>query len=98
MTQTEVTDTLLDHYFALTDRALNQATVAPPERSHLRKVATDFLSMAKNYRRDASHMREKGDYPRALGAVYYAHAWLDAGARLGLLDVGGDDELFTLAD
>jgi len=30
--------------------------------------------------------------------VYYAHAWLDAGARLGFFDVGLDDKLFCLAE
>jgi hypothetical protein len=94
----EISDKLLDHYFALMDRALASARIAPPPKSHLRKTAEDFLSFAKNYRADALHLRNKGDYPRALGAVYYAHAWLDAGARLGLFDVGGDSELFTLAE
>ena len=94
----EVTDALLDQYFAVTDRALKKAKVAVPERSHLRKVAEDFLDMAKRYREDAQHLRRKGDLARAVGAVYYAHAWLDAGARLGLFDVGGDSDLFTLAE
>lgn len=94
----EVTDALLDHYLALTDKALSQAKPAPPAKSHLHKTALDFLAMAQAYRQDANHLRKNGDYPRALGAVYYAHAWLDAGARLGLFDVGGDSELFTLAE
>lgn len=93
----EVTDALLDHYFALTDRALQKVKIAPPKEGHLRKVAEDFLDMAKRYRSDAAHLRKSGDYARAVGAVYYAHAWLDAGARLGLFDVGGDSTLFTLA-
>lgn len=94
----EVTDELLDRYFELTDRALAKAKTAAPARSHLRRLAEDFRSMAENYRRDAQALRQGGDYPRALGAVYYSHAWLDAGARLGLFDVDGDDELFTLAE
>ena len=32
----------------------------------------------------------------ALPAYSYAHAWLDAGVRAGLLDAQGDDRLFTL--
>lgn len=94
----EVTDALLDHYFALTDRALAKVRVTPAKEGHLRRVADDFLDMARRYRSDAEHLRKNGDRPRALGAVYYAHAWLDAGARLGLFDVGGDRDLFTLAD
>ncbi len=93
----EVSDEILDHYFSVTDRAMDKVKIAVAKNSHLRKIAEDFLDMAKNYRSDAEYFREKGDYVRALGAVYYAHAWLDAGARLGLFDVGDDHELFTLA-
>ena len=64
----------------------------------MRRIAEDFLQMARAYRRDADHLRAQGDLARAVGAVYYAHAWLDAGARLGLFDVDGDDTLFTLAE
>ena len=41
---------------------------------------------------------EKGDLVNAFASVNYAHGWLDAGARLGLFDVGLDDKLFTLAE
>ncbi len=34
----------------------------------------------------------------AFAAVNYAHGWLDAGARLGVFDVGADDRLFTLLE
>jgi uncharacterized protein len=88
---------LLDKYFDLTKRALAKATIIAPEKSHLHDIAKDFRSMAESYYKDAQHFRTQGDLARALGAVYYAHAWLDAGARLGVFDVGGDDQLFTLA-
>lgn len=87
----------LEHYFELTRRALAKVKIVAPERSHLRVVAEDFKRMAEDYFKDAQNFRERGDLPRALGAVYYSHAWLDAGARLGAFDVGGDSELFTLA-
>ena len=87
----------LDHYFDLTQRALKKVKIVAPERSHLHKIAKDFLQMAEAYYKDAGHFRQKGDLVRALGAVYYAHAWLDAGARLGAFDVGLDEDLFTLA-
>jgi hypothetical protein len=32
----------------------------------------------------------------AFAALNYAHGWLDAGARLGLFDVGKDNVLFTV--
>jgi len=83
---------------ALTERAFKKAKIAIPERSHLRKVAEDFLTMAQSYCDDAKHFRDRGELENALANVNYAHGWLDAGARLGLFDVGGDDKLFTLAE
>lgn len=89
---------LVDKDIGLTERALAKITIAPPERSHLRKVAEDFLAMARAYCEDAKHFRDKGELEKALANVNYAHGWLDAGARIGLFDVGGDDRLFTLSD
>lgn len=93
-----VTPEVLDKYEALTKKALAKARTAAPERSHLRRLAEDFRSMAQSYLSDALHFRKQGDAVRSYGALNYAHAWLDAGARLGLFDVGGDEDLFTLAE
>lgn len=82
----------------ITRLALDKLKIIAPERSHLRRIAEDFLSMAKAYYEDAKHFFEKGDYVNAFGCVNYAHGWLDAGARKGIFDVGGDDQLFTLAE
>jgi len=81
-----------------TKRALEKVKIIAPERAHLRKVAEDFLSMAQAYYNDAKHFYDKGDYINAFACVNYAHGWLDAGARLGIFDVSGDDKLFTLAE
>ena len=89
---------LVDKDLALTERALGKIKIAPPARSHLRKVAEDFLSMARAYCEDAKHFRDEGELEKALANINYAHGWLDAGARIGLFDVGGDDRLFTLAE
>jgi len=89
---------LVDHDIALTQRALAKAAVAAPKRSHLRRIAEDFVSMARAYHDDAVHFREKGRLEEALANINYAHGWLDAGARLGLFDVGEDDQLFTLSE
>lgn len=88
----------LERYLATTDAALKKVKVAAPARSHHHKLALDFLEMARSYYGDAIHFRDKGDLVNALSCVNYAHGWLDAGARLGLFDVGGDDRLFTLAE
>ena len=87
---------LLEKYLRLTREALARATPAPPERSFLRGASDDFLAMARNYLSDAEHFAAEGDRDRALAAASYAHGWLDAGVRLGLLDGGNDDQRFTL--
>jgi hypothetical protein len=81
----------------ITERALEKLKIIAPERSHMYTIAEDFLKMANAYYEDAKHFRDNGDHLRALAAINYAHGWLDAGARLGIFDVGGDDQLFTLA-
>jgi hypothetical protein len=55
-----------------------------------------MLKMADDYAFDAKHFLKIGDHVRAFGAINYAHAWIDAGVKLGLLDGHGDDVLFTL--
>ena len=82
----------------LTERALAKVKIAPPRRSHMRKVAEDFLTMARSYYEDAKHFRDRGELDKALANINYAHGWLDAGARVGLFDVGEDDQLFTLSE
>src|SRR2546428_2373905 len=52
--------------------------------------------MARAYFDDARHFRERGELEKALANVNYAHGWLDAGARIGLFEVGGDDKPFPL--
>jgi len=89
---------LVDKDISLTEQALAKAAIAVPARSHLRRVAEDFVGMARAYYEDAKHFREKGELDKALANINYAHGWLDAGARLGLFDVGGDDRLFTLSE
>ena len=89
---------LVEKDLSLTERALAMVTIAVPNRSHLRKIAEDFVGMARAYYEDAKHFRDRGEFENALANVNYAHGWLDAGARLGLFDVGGDDQLFTLSE
>ena len=93
-----ITREKIERYLDITSRALDVVKIIAPEPSYLRKIAEDFLNMARSYHRDANHFREKGDFINAFAAVNYAHGWLDAGARLGVFDVGGDDQLFTLLE
>jgi hypothetical protein len=87
---------LLEKYLRLTREALARVKVVSPERSYLRGASDDFLAMARAYLADAEHFSAAGDRDRALAAASYAHGWLDAGVRLGLLDGGNDDQRFTL--
>jgi uncharacterized protein len=88
--------TVLERYLRLTHEALERVTAAPPARSFLRGASDDFLAMARAYLADAEHFSAAGDAERALAAASYAHGWLDAGVRLGILDGGDDDQRFTL--
>jgi uncharacterized protein len=87
---------LLGRYLKLTREALAAVRPGTPERSFLRGGSEDLLAMARAYLADAEHFSATGDGERALAAVSYAHGWLDAGVRLGLLDGGGDASRFTL--
>jgi hypothetical protein len=98
MSEDTISKEKISNYLEKTKRALDKLKVTAPKRSHTRKIAEDFLSMATSYYNDAQHFFEKGDFVDAFACVNYAHGWLDAGARLGLFDVGGDDMLFTLAE
>lgn len=91
-----ITEEKIAKYLDTTKRALDKIKVAAPPRSFNRKMADSFLEMANAYYSDAKHFRDKGDYVNAFACVNYAHGWLDAGARIGLFEVGEDDRLFTL--
>jgi uncharacterized protein len=88
-----VSDSKLDKYFAITGKAIDVVKAAPKDGTRMNE-AMDFLDMAERYYSDAQHFRCKGEIVLAFAAVNYAHAWLDAGARLKLFKVK-DDQLFA---
>jgi uncharacterized protein len=92
----EITDKKLEKYFDVTSRAIAKVKIVKKGKIDFERSAEDFLDMAKRYFSDARHFRDKGDIVTAFAALNYAHGWLDAGARLGLFDVGHDSELFTV--
>ncbi len=92
----EITQEKLDKYFDVTSRALKKVKIVKNVKIDVEKSAADFLDMARRYFEDAKHFRDKGEIVTAFAALNYAHGWLDAGARLGLFDVGHDSELFTV--
>ena len=86
----------LTKYFELTSKALEKVKIPNGLNADAKKSAEDFLDLAKRYYTDAKYFEKKGDIVNAFGAVCYAHAFLDAGARLGFFDVGKDNELFMV--
>ena len=86
----------LEHYLGLTKKARDKATPIHSAGSKESEMLAILLRMADDYTSDANYFMENGDYVRAFGAINYAHAWIDAGIKLRLLDGHGDDELFTL--
>jgi len=94
--QNTITKEKLEKYFDVTGRALKKLKLAAPNKTHLDTMAKDFLNMATTYYNDAKHFYEKDDYINAFAALNYSHGWLDAGARMGLFDVGHDNVLFTV--
>ena len=96
--QAEITAEKIARYLDITRRAFEKVKVVAPPKSFAAKIAENFLDMARRYYADAQHFHGRGDYVNAFAQVNYAHGWLDAGARLGVFDVGQDDVLFTLLD
>ena len=85
-----------DRYEDLLAEALAAAEIAPAEDSPLFEAAAECLEMAESYLEDGRHFRENDDPVNALAAFSYGHAWLDAGARIGLFDVPTEGHLFTV--
>jgi hypothetical protein len=84
-----------DRYERLLDEALDAAVVAVPEGTPLRAAAGECEEMARSYLEDGRHFRAEDDPVNALAAFSYGHAWLDAGARIGLFDVPDGGHSFT---
>ena len=83
-------------YERLLEEALAEATVVGPTHAPLGEAGEDCLSMAAAYLEDGRHFIDGDDPVNALAAFAYAHGWLDAGARIGVLDVPTEGELFTV--
>ena len=85
----------LQKYLDLTKEARIKATPITNTAEDERRL-NEMLKMCDNYQKDALYFMNNGDLVRAFGAINYAHAWIDAAVRIGLLDGHGDDRLFTL--
>ncbi|MEK6970924.1 MAG: DUF357 domain-containing protein [archaeon] len=89
-------ETRVNRYRNVTQSALQKVEIAAPPNTKEHTIAMDYLTMANNYFNDALHFQEQGELTLALAAFSYAHAWMDAGVRAGILNGKEDDRLFTL--
>ena len=88
-----ITKDMLAKYRDISVRALKIAkeSISPGKKIE----AKEIITMVEAYLSDSKHFEIKGDLVNAFGAIYYAHGWLDCGARLKIFDVS-DDKLFTI--
>ena len=85
-----------DRYEELLAEALAAAELTAPPDTPLGAAAAEYEEMAHSYLADGRHFRTEDDPVNALAAFSYGHAWLDAGARIGLFDVPDEGHLFTV--
>lgn len=85
-----------ERYERLLEEALAAAEPAAPDNTPLAGAAEECLEMAGAYLEDGRHFLAEGDAVNALASFSYGHGWLDAGARIGVLDVPGHGHLFTV--
>ena len=81
----------LDKYLELTEKALKKVKIV----EKYKKEANDLLDLAQRYYDDAKYFEKKNELINAYGAVVYANAFLDAGARPGFFDVD-DNKMFMV--
>ena len=93
MVEDKITKEKLKHYREITEKAF--AIARKSVNKSKTKEAEEIIIMVDAYLSDSKHFEKKGDLINAFGAIYYAHGWLDCGARLKIFDVS-DDKLFTI--
>jgi len=86
----------VERYERLLAEALDVAEPTSAAGTPLEGVADEFAGMARAYLEDGRHFAADGDPVNALAAFSYGHAWLDAGARLGVFDVPDGGSLFAV--
>ncbi len=91
-----ITENKLNKYLDLTTRALKKVKLEKGLSKKDKERAKTYLEMSKSYLSDAKHFKKEGNWVNAFAAVNYSHAWLDAGAIIGLFDVEKDNVMFTV--
>jgi hypothetical protein len=93
MIKDKITNKTVDKYREITQKAFAIAEKSISKGKE--NEAKEIIKMVSCYISDSKHFEKKGDFVNAFGAIYYAHGWLDCGARLKIFDVN-DDKLFTI--
>ena len=83
----------IEKYYEITKRAFD--IVKKSITKDREKEASEITQMVEAYLSDSLHFKEKKDYINSFGCIYYAHGWLDCGARLKIFTVT-DNKLFTV--
>lgn len=86
----------VEKYIAIEEEALKKLRIAVPENSLMGDYAKNAMEMITGYFNDAKHFRDRGDLLNAFASLNYSYGWIDSLVRLGVLDGGNDDRLFTL--
>jgi hypothetical protein len=94
MVEDKITKEKIEKYRKLSEKAFDIAKKSITKGKE--KEAAKIIEMVTCYLSDSKHFEKKGDLINAFGAIYYAHGWIDCGARLKIFDVS-DDKLFTIA-
>ena len=93
MNKEKITKETIKKYRDITEKAFNIAKSGISKGKETQ--AREIITMVDCYLSDSKHFEVKGDLVNAFGAIYYAHGWLDCGARLKIFDVS-DSSLFTV--
>jgi len=83
-------------YARLLDTACASVQSAPEPETTGGMFARRILAVGTCYARGGQISLAAGDKEMALARFSYGHAWLDAGARAGLLALTGNREIFTI--
>jgi hypothetical protein len=89
----KITKENLEKYRKITQKAFSivKENIFPNKKEEAKKI----IEMVECYLSDSKHFEKKEDFVNAFGAIYYAHGWIDCGARLKIFNVT-DDKLFTI--
>jgi len=93
MGKDKITKEKIEKYYNLTKKALDIVKESISYKKE--KEAKEIIQMVECYLSDAKHFEKNKDHINSFGAIYYAHGWLDCGARLKIFNVN-DSTLFTV--